>query len=75
MIFYVREIKREVEFLASRGVKFPGWIEGSTAAGFVAYFQDPDGHNLWLWEPPSAYTPDMPINYFPVLERILRDYG
>jgi catechol 2,3-dioxygenase-like lactoylglutathione lyase family enzyme len=75
LIFYVREIRREVEFLTSRGVEFPGGIEASVAAGFVAYFRDPDGHNLWLWEPPSAFTPDMPINYFPVLERILREHS
>jgi catechol 2,3-dioxygenase-like lactoylglutathione lyase family enzyme len=75
LIFYVREIKKEVDFLTGRGVEFPGGIEASTAAGFVAYFRDPDGHNLWLWEPPTQYTPDMPINYFPVLERILREYG
>jgi len=75
LIFYVREIKKEVEFLTGRGVIFPGGIEGSVAAGFVAYFQDPDGHNLWLWEPPTKFRPDMPINYFPVLERILREHG
>jgi catechol 2,3-dioxygenase-like lactoylglutathione lyase family enzyme len=74
LIFYVREIKKEVDFLSRRGVKFPEGIEGSASAGFVAYFSDPDGHNLWLWEPPTAFTPDMPINYFPVLERILREY-
>jgi catechol 2,3-dioxygenase-like lactoylglutathione lyase family enzyme len=75
LIFYVREIKREVDFLSGRGVDFPQGIEGSVAAGFVAYFADPDGHNLWLWEPPTAFTPAMPINYFPVLERILREHG
>jgi catechol 2,3-dioxygenase-like lactoylglutathione lyase family enzyme len=74
-IFYVREIKLETEFLTKRGVEFPGGIEGSVAAGFVAYFRDPDGHNLWLWEPPTVFRPDMPINYFPVLERILREHG
>lgn len=75
LIFHVREIKKEYDFLTNRGVKFPGGIEGSTSAGFVAYFPDPDGHNLWLWEPPTKFTPDMPINYFPVLERILREFG
>jgi predicted enzyme related to lactoylglutathione lyase len=75
LIFYAREIKKEVNFLSDRGVVFGGGIEGSVSAGFVAYFQDPDGHNLWLWEPPTKFTPDMPINYFPVLDRILRDYG
>jgi catechol 2,3-dioxygenase-like lactoylglutathione lyase family enzyme len=75
LIFHVREIKKEVDFLSRRGVKFPEGIEGSVSAGFVAYFADPDGHNLWLWEPPTAFTPDMPINYFPVLDRILREHG
>jgi catechol 2,3-dioxygenase-like lactoylglutathione lyase family enzyme len=75
LIFYVREIKKEVDFLSGRGVRFPEGIEGSVSAGFVAYFSDPDGHNLWLWEPPTAFTPDMPVNYFPVLERILREHG
>jgi catechol 2,3-dioxygenase-like lactoylglutathione lyase family enzyme len=75
LILYVREIKKEYDFLSDRGVVFPGGIEGSVSAGFVAYFQDPDGHNLWLWEPPTKFTPDMPINYFPVLDRILREFG
>jgi catechol 2,3-dioxygenase-like lactoylglutathione lyase family enzyme len=75
LIFYVREIKKEVDFLTRSGVKFPEGIEGSVSAGFVAYFADPDGHNLWLWEPPTAFRSDMPINYFPVLERILLEHG
>src|SRR5262249_40655138 len=74
VVFYVREVKKEVDFLRCRGVEFPGGMEGSVSAGFVACCVGRDGQNVWRWEPPTEFTPDMPINYFPVLERILREY-
>jgi hypothetical protein len=46
LIFYVREIKKEVDFLSRRGVEFPEGIEGSVSVGLVAYFSDPDCCNL-----------------------------
>ena len=73
LIFYTPDIRPEVDNLIARGVEFPLGIEESISAGAVAFFQDPDGHNLWLWQPPQQFTPDMRINYFPTLERILAE--
>jgi len=73
--FYVPDIIAEVKNLTDRGVRFPNGIEGSASSGHVAFFQDPDGYNLWLWQPPKELGPGMPINYFPLLDRILSEQG
>lgn len=75
LIFYVPDIQAEFDNLTARGVFFPEGIEDSVSSGRVAYFHDPDGHDLWLWQPPERYTDDMPFDYFPVLERILQENG
>jgi catechol 2,3-dioxygenase-like lactoylglutathione lyase family enzyme len=74
IMFYVPDLKAETENLTSKGVHFPNGIEGSISAGQVAYFADPDGHNLWLWQPPEKLTPEMRINFYPTLERILKEH-
>lgn len=74
LIFYTPDIRAEVDNLEGRGVVFPLGIEESISAGAVAYFQDPDGHNLWLWQPPDPATPGLRINYFPTLDRILAEH-
>ena len=73
IMFYVPDLKAEFENLTRKGIHFPNGTEGSISAGLVAYFTDPDGHNLWLWQPPEKLTPEMRINFFPALERILKD--
>ena len=65
--FHVKDIRAASEALAKEGVKFPRGIEES-AHGLVAYFNDPDGHSLSLWQPPSQPAA---INYFPQMDRIL----
>ena len=74
LIFYTPDIQAEVDNLQGLGVVFPLGIEESISAGAVAYFQDPDGHNLWLWQPPDPATPGLRINYFPTLDRILAEH-
>jgi catechol 2,3-dioxygenase-like lactoylglutathione lyase family enzyme len=74
VIWYTPDITAEVANLKGRGVDFPNGIEETISSGFVAYFPDPDGHNLWLWQPPPQYVPEMPINFFPVLNRILSEH-
>jgi hypothetical protein len=75
IVFYVPDLEAEVESLKRLNVEFPHGIERSTTAGSVGFFLDPDGHNLWLWQPPDKYTPAMKVNYFPILDRILNEHG
>ena len=75
VIFHVPDITAETRNLGNRGVRFPRGIEGSLSTGKVAFFTDPSGHNLWLWEPPPRFDSKMRINFFPVLKRILRAHG
>lgn len=72
--FYTPDIDREVADLTSRGIAFPYGIERTISAGALAKFQDPDGYNLWLWQPQPGYIEGMPIDYFPVLSRILKEH-
>jgi hypothetical protein len=73
LIFLVEDVAREARSLQAQGIDFPRGIECSTTAGQMGFFSDPDGHRLILWQPPDSPTSDMPVNYFPVLERILAD--
>ena len=66
-VFHVTDIETTAARLENRGVSFPHGIEDSRF-GRVAYFNDPDGHSLNLWEPPSEPAE---INYFPVLTRLI----
>lgn len=70
LIFTVRNIKEAVGSLEKRGVGFPKGIETS-GIGNVAYFQDPDGHFLAVWQPSGKSTKLQPINFYPSLERIM----
>jgi hypothetical protein len=74
LIFHTPDIQAETLNLTNLGVQFPLGIETSISSGQVAYFNDPDGHNLWLWQPPQQFDPQMPIDYFPVLQRILQEH-
>jgi len=75
LIFLVEDMASEVRSLQTQGIDFPQGIECSSTAGQMGFFFDPDGHRLILWQPPDGPTSDMPVNYFPVLERILADEG
>jgi catechol 2,3-dioxygenase-like lactoylglutathione lyase family enzyme len=75
LIFLVEDLASEVRSLKTRGVDFPAGIECSSTANQMAYCFDPDGHKLILWQSPDGPAPDMPVDYFPVLERILAEEG
>lgn len=66
-MFHVRDVRTAVREFKRRGVKFPKGIEESPH-GLGAYFNDPDGHSLSLWQPPNEPAQ---IDYFPQLNRIL----
>ena len=71
-VFHSSNIVERVNRLTRLGAKFPQGIEES-AIGRMAYFNDPDGYALVLWQPPEDETlPMKKINFFPVLKRILR---
>jgi len=74
VIFYTPNILAEVDNLLKQGVRFTEGIETSLSAGQVAYFADPDGHNLWLWQPPRDPHAGMRIDYLPILNRILKEH-
>jgi predicted enzyme related to lactoylglutathione lyase len=67
VVFHVTDIETMAARLESRGVRFPCGIEDSRS-GRIAYFNDPNGHSLNLWEPPDEPAD---INYFPVLTRLV----
>jgi lactoylglutathione lyase len=75
LIFLVEDVASEVRSLQTQGIDFPRGIECSSTAGQMGFFVDPDGHRLILWQSPDGPASDMPVNYFPVLERILADEG
>jgi catechol 2,3-dioxygenase-like lactoylglutathione lyase family enzyme len=75
VIFHTPNILAEVDNLLKQGVRFTDGIETSLSAGQVAYFADPDGHNLWLWQPPPGVHAGMRIDYYPILNRILREHA
>lgn len=71
LVFHTKSIADTVKKLQGAGVSFPLEIEES-ATGQLAYFTDPDGSSLVLWEPPEkSALPDGYINFFPVLNRLL----
>jgi catechol 2,3-dioxygenase-like lactoylglutathione lyase family enzyme len=43
-------IQGAVADLKAKGVRFSGPIVNDAGAGFFAYFEDPDGNSLYLWE-------------------------
>jgi catechol 2,3-dioxygenase-like lactoylglutathione lyase family enzyme len=72
VILLVEALDAGVDALAGRGVEFPLGVEECRAARRKAFFFDPDGHRLVLWEPPRAAPPGTPAaEYLPTLERIL----
>jgi predicted enzyme related to lactoylglutathione lyase len=74
-VFYTKDIVDKVNRLGRLGAKFPLGIEES-AVGRMAYFSDPDGYALVVWQPPDDQTLAMKkINFFPVLNRILKRAG
>ena len=72
LVFHVRDIEETMEALRRRGVEFPNGIEKSST-GPLAYFNDPDGHLLAIWQAPARHTPDQSIDFHPVLKRILNE--
>lgn len=53
LVFYVREgIEERYQELKKRGVRFESEID-EEPYGKTAGFRDPDGHQLFLWQPPS----------------------
>jgi predicted enzyme related to lactoylglutathione lyase len=71
IIFHTKDIYQAQEGLQKKGITFPAGIEESEI-GLMAYFQDPDGHSLVLWQPPVSDA-NLKINFFPVLDRILNE--
>jgi predicted enzyme related to lactoylglutathione lyase len=70
-VFHTKNIADKVNRLTRLGAKFPEGIEES-AVGRMAYFNDPDGYALVMWQPPDDETlPMKKINFFPALNRIL----
>ena len=69
--FHTKDIKGTMQTLQRRGVDFPYGIE-SSATGDVAYFSDPDGYHLGLWQPSGKHKG---IDFYPALNRILKDAG
>jgi catechol 2,3-dioxygenase-like lactoylglutathione lyase family enzyme len=43
-------IQGAVAHLKAKGVRFSGPIVNDAGAGSFAYFEDPDGNSLYLWE-------------------------
>jgi catechol 2,3-dioxygenase-like lactoylglutathione lyase family enzyme len=71
VILRARGLAGEVDRLSAAGVEFPLGVEECRAARAKAFFHDPDGHRLVLWEPPRHAAPGTPAAaYLPVLERI-----
>ncbi len=73
--FYTPNIEAEAANLTSQGIVFPRGIDRSISAGALARFFDPDGHSLWLWQPQPRYVSGMPIDYTPVVSRIVEELG
>jgi predicted enzyme related to lactoylglutathione lyase len=73
--FYTPDIRAEIDHLNGQGVSFPRGIEWSVSGGALAKMQDPDGYNLWLWQPQPRFVEGMPIDYTPVVGRILKEQG
>jgi catechol 2,3-dioxygenase-like lactoylglutathione lyase family enzyme len=73
--FYTPDIRAETASLVKAGVAFPRGIEWSVSGGALAKMPDPDGYNLWLWQPQPRYIDGMPIDYTPVVNRILGEQG
>jgi predicted enzyme related to lactoylglutathione lyase len=72
LVFHTKDIEERVNRLSRLGAKFPQGIEES-AIGRMAYFNDPDGYALVMWQPADDESlPMKKINFFPVLNRILR---
>jgi predicted enzyme related to lactoylglutathione lyase len=72
LVFHVDDVTSAMRALSGAGIEFPKGIETS-GVGATAYFEDPDGHPLVLWEPSGGPTDLQPINFYPVLDRILAD--
>jgi catechol 2,3-dioxygenase-like lactoylglutathione lyase family enzyme len=73
--FYTPDVRAETDHLVKHGILFSSGIQWSVSGGGLAKFQDPDGYGLWLWQPQPRHLPDMPINYVPVISRILKEVG
>ncbi|HEX6747348.1 MAG TPA: VOC family protein [Longimicrobium sp.] len=73
--FYTPDIRAEAANLVSQGVGFPRGIEWTVSGGALAKMPDPDGYNLWLWQPQPRFVEGMPIDYTPVTSRILKEHG
>jgi predicted enzyme related to lactoylglutathione lyase len=57
-VFIVDDIDAAVEDLSSRGVRFDGGIT-QEEFGRIAGFEDPDGHELYLWQIPREGEPEL----------------
>lgn len=68
-VFRVDDLDRTTQGLSKRGVSFPAGVE-EWDDGRQAYFSDPDGHLLSVWEP--AARPSN-IDFHPALKRIVAD--
>jgi len=69
IVFHTDSIKQTSKALEANGVAFPAGIETSKI-GDIAYFNDPDGYSLNLWEP-SGKT--KMIDFNAPLRRILNE--
>lgn len=69
VVFHHPDVESAVYGLSRRGARFPNGIEDSPH-GRLATFEDPDGHALSVWQPPTQDR-DRTMNHFAVLERLL----
>ena len=60
LVFYVTDgIEEKYEKLVKKGVSFSGGVTDQPY-GKIAEFQDPDGHSLFLWQPPPRDSKKFP---------------
>jgi predicted enzyme related to lactoylglutathione lyase len=69
LVFHTDSIKQTSDQLQANGVAFPAGIENSVI-GDIAYFNDPDGYSLNIWQP-SGKT--KMIDFNAPLKRILTE--
>lgn len=71
-IFHVKDARAKARKLEKAGIRLKRGVEES-GVGLVAHFEDPDGHELAIWQPSGVVTGNFPVNFYPVLSRILKE--
>ncbi len=78
LVFLIQyDIERVYEELTQRGVRFEGPLK-EEEYGRDAWFRDPDGHQIFIWQPPSPEDPRYAMvaplvsHYSSIVARLLR---